>query len=123
VTRLHIRRSLRRILIVRHKPRLPLLRKDACVFAGESRQHAVRMTQHYTHVSEQATIIAMRQASQGAIRLVGRRPVVPVPATPVLYENNAVMDGSIVGKSARRSLLQASHPRMLTPAHASAAGT
>jgi hypothetical protein len=69
-----------------------------------------RMTQHYTHVSEQAKIIAMRQASQGRYGWGDPRPVVPVPPTPVLYENKALMDGSIVGKSAGRNLLRFAQP-------------
>ena len=41
-----------------------------------------RMTQHYTHVSEQAKVIAMRQASQGRYGWTDPRPGSPVPSLP-----------------------------------------
>jgi hypothetical protein len=75
-----------------------------------------RMTQHYTHVSEQAKIIAMRQASQGRYGWADPRPVVPVPPVPILYENKAVMDGSVIGKSEGRNPLRT---RMQQPPDAS----
>jgi hypothetical protein len=71
-----------------------------------------RMTQHYTHVSEQAKIIAMRQASQGRYGWADPRPPLPVPSVSILYDNKAGLDGSIVGKSAGRNLLRIPQPRM-----------
>ncbi len=71
-----------------------------------------RMTQHYTHVSEQAKVIAMRQASQGRYGWADPRPALPVPSVPILYDNKAVLDGSIVGKSAGRNLLRIPQPRI-----------